>query len=46
MPIQLFKGRIGLTEGFKETDEINKYIHSILTDVNTCGNISFQNLIE
>ena len=46
MPIQLFKGRIRLTEGFKETDEINKYIHSNLTDVNTCGNISFQNLIE
>ena len=46
MPIQLFKGRIRLTEGFKETDEVNSYIHSNLTDISTCGNVSFQNLTE
>ena len=46
MPIYLFKGRIRITDAIQETEEIIHFINSNLTNVNTCKNMSFEDLIE
>ena len=44
MPINIFKGRLRLTQSIKETKEVLEYFNTNLTDIYTCGNVSFQNL--
>ena len=46
MPINLFKGRLRMTEAINEKEEIIEYINSNLTNVNTCKNMSFEDLFQ
>ena len=46
MPINLFKGRIRITESLQESEELINFISSNLTDINTCQNMTFEQLIE
>ena len=46
MPINLFKGRIRITESLKESEELINFISSNLTDINTCKNMTLEKLIE
>ena len=46
MSINLFKGRLRLTQIFKETKEVLEYLNTNLTDIYSCGNGCFHNLTD
>ena len=46
IPINLFKGRLRVTESLKDTNEINNYINSNLTNINTCQKQTFKHLLK
>lgn len=45
MPIDLFKGRLRVTESLKESNGINSYINSNFTSINTCQKQNFADLL-
>ena len=46
MPINLFKGRLRVTESLTKTEEILEYINTNLTNVHNCENESLDNLLD
>ena len=46
MPINLYKGRFRITEGFQPTEELMNYIESNFTDIYTCNKANYTNLIN
>ena len=46
MPINLFKGRLRITESLKKSDEILHYINSNLTNVHNCQKASLDELLN
>ena len=46
MPINLFKGRLRVTESLTKTDEILEYIKTNLTDVHNCQSASLDDLLD
>ena len=44
--IDMYKGRIRLTNSFKETDEINFFVETNLTNTENCLQASYQDLIN
>ena len=46
IPINLFKGRLRITESFKKTNDISYYINSNLTNVVNCKKATFDDLIK
>ena len=46
MPIDLFKGRLRATESLKDSKEVNNYVNSNLTSVNTCQKQTFADLLK
>ena len=46
MPINLFKGRIRITEAFQKNEDLLYYISSNLTNINDCKNASYDDLLE
>jgi hypothetical protein len=46
MPINLYKGRFRITEGFQPTEELMDYIESNFTDIYTCNKANYTNLIK
>ena len=46
MPINLFKGRLRVTESLKDSNEVNNYINSNLTSINTCQKQTFKHLLK
>jgi hypothetical protein len=46
MSIDMYKGRIRMTNAFTDTDEINYYINSNLTNIDNCLNENYHNLID
>jgi hypothetical protein len=44
--INLFKGRIRITEAFQKNQELLDYISSNLTNINNCKNASYEDLLE
>ena len=46
IPINLYKGRLRVTEGLKETKEISEYINLNLTNINTCEKANYADLIK
>ena len=46
IPINIYSGRIRITESFTDSKEINEYINSNLAKKNDCQNCTYNNLIE
>ena len=46
MSIDLYKGRIRITDTFQNTEDINYYIHSNLTNIENCLNADYNDLIN
>jgi hypothetical protein len=46
IPIDLFKGRLRATESLKDSKEVNNYINSNLTSINTCQKQTFADLLK
>lgn len=46
MPIDLYKGRLRITDSFKETEEIKKYIENYLTSTENCLHTNYEQLIN
>ena len=46
IPINLFKGRLRITESLKDTNEVNNYINSNLTNINTCQKQTLKHLLK
>ena len=46
MPINLFKGRLRMTDGITESNELEQYLNSNLTSINTCKKQTFQDLLK
>ena len=46
IPIDLFKGRLRATESLKDSKEINNYINSNFTSINTCQKQTFADLLK
>ena len=46
LPIDLFKGRLRATESLKDSKEVNNYINSNLTSINTCQKQTFADLLK
>ena len=46
MPINLFKGRLRVTESLTKTDEILEYIETNLTNVHNCQSASLDDLLD
>ena len=46
IPINLFKGRLRITDSLKETDEILQYISSNLTNIHNCQKASLDELLS
>ena len=46
IPINLFKGRLRVTDAFKKSDDLDGYITNNYTNINTCQKASFEDLIN
>ena len=46
IPINVYSGRIRISETFKETKEINEYINTNLTKIEDCKNCTYNDLID
>ena len=46
IPINLYSGRMRITESFNNSKEINEFITSNLTKIKDCQNCTYNNLIE
>ena len=46
VPINLFKGRLRVTEALKETKEVSDYINSNLVNIKNCEKASFNDLVK
>ena len=44
--IDLFKGRLRVTESLKDSNEVNNYINSNLTSIDTCQKQTFRHLLK
>lgn len=46
IPIDIFKGRLRATKSLKDSKEVNNYINSNLTSINTCQKQTFADLLK